>query len=242
MSCALCLKDKPLRQSHLIPEFLYAPLYDDKHRFQILSVLPEQGNELKQKGERESLLCDCCEKLFSKYERYASLLFTGQLPTTASREGDLITVKGIEYAKLKLFQLSILWRAGVSTLPLFERVQLGPHAERLRVLLHAENPGRPEDYGCVMSLLTASDGTTPSLIMQPTKVRNQGRVTYRFVIGGMVWVYFVSSVAPPYPFPLCVLRETGSAFIGVGKVSEMQDLGAFVQEVSRLGRAPRGGA
>ena len=93
-----------------------------------------------------------------------------------------------------------------------------------------------------MYMLAASDGTTPALIMQPTKVRNQGHVTYKFVIGSMVWVYFVSSIAPPYPFPLCVLRETGAAFIGVRNISEMQDLRAFVQEVSRLGRAPRGGA
>ena len=242
MPCALCLKDKPLRRSHIIPEFLYAPLYDSKHRLQILSVLPEEESQLKQKGEREPLLCDSCENLLSKYERYASLLFTGQLPTKGTHEANLISVEGIEYAKLKLFQMSILWRAGVSTLPLFERVQLGPHAEQLRVRILTEDPGKPEDYGCIMYLLTTSDGSMPALIMQPTKVRNQGHITYKFVMSSMVWVYFVSSIPPPYPFSLCVLRETGEAFIGVGNINEMQDLRAFVQEISRLGRAPRSGA
>ena len=91
-----------------------------------------------------------------------------------------------------------------------------------------------------MCALTASDGSTPALIMQPTKVRNNGQITYKFVLGGMVWIYFVSSKLAPYPFPLCVLRENGNAFIGIGLVNEMQDLRSFVQRISRMGRAPSG--
>ena len=240
MPCALCLKDRPLRLSHIIPEFLYAPLYDDKHRLQIISVLPDEGNQLRQKGERERLLCEECETLLSKNERYASLLLTGRLPVVRNRDEHLISLSGVDYRQFKLFQLSILWRAGVSTLPFFERVQLGPHAERLRTLIFAEDPGPPAHYGCIMQALTTSDGTAPALIMQPTKVRNQGQFTYKFFLGGMVWVYFVSSNPPPSPFPLCVLQESGEVFIGVGSVTDMHDLRAFVQEVSRLGRAPKG--
>jgi len=31
-TCRLCLQERPLRDSHIIPEFLYRPLVDEKHR------------------------------------------------------------------------------------------------------------------------------------------------------------------------------------------------------------------
>src|SRR3546814_5603951 len=35
MHCALCLLPKPLQDSHIIPEFLYGVMYDDKHRYNV---------------------------------------------------------------------------------------------------------------------------------------------------------------------------------------------------------------
>ncbi len=54
MSCRLCKNDKPLQNSHVIPEFLYGPSYDAKHRIGVVRVgLP--GRRLRQKGIREPL-------------------------------------------------------------------------------------------------------------------------------------------------------------------------------------------
>ena len=50
----------------------------------------------------------------------------------------------VEYEPFKLFHLSVLFRASVSTLPTFADVSLGPHEERLRNLLLARRAG-PED-------------------------------------------------------------------------------------------------
>ena len=40
-----------LRRSHILPEFLYRPLYDEKHRFSILTA----GVERKWYGQREQI-------------------------------------------------------------------------------------------------------------------------------------------------------------------------------------------
>ena len=61
MNCALCLREAALCRSHIIPEFLYEPIYDDKHRLKLLSVIPEQPTTYKQKGIWEKLLCEACE-------------------------------------------------------------------------------------------------------------------------------------------------------------------------------------
>jgi hypothetical protein len=33
MACRQCQEDRELRRSHVLPEFLYTALYDDKHQF-----------------------------------------------------------------------------------------------------------------------------------------------------------------------------------------------------------------
>ena len=113
MVCALCRRDRPLRRSHIYPEWIYKPLYDEKRRLEILSVVPEGRNEFKQKGLRENLLCDDCEQKISVWEGYARSIFVQPTkPLEYRREGAMIQVLGLDYAKLKLFELSILWRAG----------------------------------------------------------------------------------------------------------------------------------
>ncbi|VAW81253.1 hypothetical protein MNBD_GAMMA12-1540, partial [hydrothermal vent metagenome] len=111
MNCHLCLHDKPLKKSHIIPEFVYKSLYDEKHRYHILSTFKATKTAQQQKGLREPLLCELCEEKLSKYERYVSLIFTGAIPTTENTNGDLITINGLKYKEFKLFALSILWRA-----------------------------------------------------------------------------------------------------------------------------------
>jgi len=47
MVCRLCQKEKPLVQSHVIPEFLYRPLYDEKHRAVEAKLVPRGFNYLQ---------------------------------------------------------------------------------------------------------------------------------------------------------------------------------------------------
>src|SRR5690554_1024049 len=125
--CLLCEESRELCNSHIIPEFVYKALYDDKHRFHTLSVSGSAPPSYGQKGLRERLLCASCETQLSVHERYVNLLFTGQTQINVSRKGSLIEVNGIDYRHFRLFGMSILWRAHVSNLPFFAAVDLGPH-------------------------------------------------------------------------------------------------------------------
>lgn len=104
MTCALCLRDNELQQSHIIPEFLYGAMYDDKHRFNVLTILPGEKDRIAQKGLREQLLCRGCELAISRLERYASLVIKGgALGVDGNRQGDVVSVTGIDYAKFNSF-------------------------------------------------------------------------------------------------------------------------------------------
>ncbi len=59
-----------MRASHIIPEFIYSPIYDDKHRMVLLET-DERYASFQQKGIREHLLCQDCETKVSKWETYA---------------------------------------------------------------------------------------------------------------------------------------------------------------------------
>lgn len=227
MPCALCLQEVQLRRSHIIPEFLYETLYDDKHRLQVLSIIPEQSSWHEQKGLRERLLCEACEQRLSVWERYASLVLKGGIPLTYQTEGNIVHIANLDYAQFKLFQISVLWRAGVSSLPFFERVQLGKHAETLRLHLLAGDPGSSVRYGCFMFGLKHEAQVFTGVIMQPGKVHLSGHTAYRFVFGGFLWAMLASSHDLSAPLNQCTLSATGETVLLMRNATEMQNLVSF---------------
>jgi hypothetical protein len=38
--CCLCGGNDELRKSHVIPEWLYGPLYDEIHRYRVIEAVP----------------------------------------------------------------------------------------------------------------------------------------------------------------------------------------------------------
>ena len=63
-------KNVELRQSHIIPEFMYQNLSNkEPRRYYKLSVEDNKKHkEIKQKGIRERLLCGECEKRLNEFE------------------------------------------------------------------------------------------------------------------------------------------------------------------------------
>lgn len=238
MPCALCHQPKVLKNSHIIPEFLYSSIYDEIHRFHVLSVLPDQNNSIEQKGLREFLLCGDCEQKLSVWERYASLVLAGGIELTYRREGNIVHISGLNYEQFRLFQLSVIWRAGLSTLQFFENVQLFHHLEVLRKLLIAGNPGIPNRYGCLMFGIKFENKAFTQIIMQPGKIKLLGHTAYRFIFGGFMWVFFVSAhnLHPPYSDAL--LRPDGRAVFLIKDVMEMENLAGFSRDLVQMGRVP----
>ena len=96
----------------------------------------------------------------------------------------------VEYNKFRLFQLSLLWRAGVSSRAEFNSVELGEHVDRLRDMIIDRDPGEPGEYGCV---IVAPSIPRPDIIMPPEVIRHRGEQYCRFLLGGIFWIFSVSS-------------------------------------------------
>jgi hypothetical protein len=236
----LCASDARIVESHIVPEFLYEPLYDEKHRFFEISLDPGQRDKIKQKGLREPLLCELCEQRLSVFEGYARQLFRGGIQITVIADGEHLRLSGIDYPKLKLFQISILWRAGVSRLPAFAQVDLGPHEPRLRQMLSLGDPGPASEYGCVMSAAMHGRELLQGLVVPPTHATVDGQKAYRFVFGGLIFVYLVSSSQPPQVLTPAFAQPDGTALLRKQQVTEMKYLMSAFQELSQQGKLAAG--
>lgn len=219
--CRLCQEPRALARSHIVPEFMHSDLYDDKHRASVLR--PLDGKKwLLQKGRREPLLCTECEQLLNdRFEKpFLNQWRDGPLRPDAVLPGRVHVVQDVDYPRTKLFLLSVLWRAGVSTLSEFAGVKLGPHEEVVRQMLLAEDPGSVTKYPIVGEFAVDEKGDLLSFVSSPIPYRIFGHHAYVFGIGGCEWTYFVSGHAVPEVRGIC-LQPSGPTFF---KASLLDDL------------------
>lgn len=188
--CRLCLKESELRKSHILPEFFYLPLYDELHR--TMHIPSNKKEKLIQKGVREYLLCQECETKLSRYEGYAIKAIRDIPNFKKDLRGGTVFSDNVDYETFKLFQLSILWRAGVSNNLMFANVNLGKHEQKIRTMLVEENPGSYTEYGCFIVMLP-NPQKIDKIIMPPMPEKLFGHNGYRFMIGNLFWYYIVSS-------------------------------------------------
>ncbi len=239
MNCRLCLQPKPLRASHIIPEFMHQDMYDPKHRFFGLSGQPEKKDKIFQKGMRESLLCDDCEQQFGRYEKYASQVFYGGSSLGMRREQNVILLTGLHYAPLKLFFLSLLWRMGITSIPYLKGLDLGAHEPRLRELLRAEQPANFLTYPCLLTAVMHQGKHVPDLIVPPGVAKVDQHEVWSFVAAGFVFSFFLSDDLPPAAVHDAFLRPPGTLWIRVAEISEIDFLHQHATEIGEAQRQRR---
>jgi len=102
-----------------------------------------RGWKTLQKGIRERLLCvDCEQWLNDKYEKPFLKQWFVDLPLPTRIAQDAAHTAVYDYLTFKLFHLSILFRASVSSLPTFREVHLGVHEEHIRKTRRTEKKRR----------------------------------------------------------------------------------------------------
>ncbi|MDC7684374.1 hypothetical protein PQU92_13895 [Asticcacaulis sp. BYS171W] len=183
--CALCLEYKTLRDSHIIPELWYAGLYNEDGYMNEVSVDVSKHPKRVRKGYHEYLLCQECEAIIQKYEDEAKRLRDGTGLFSQDVADNLAVIGGLDYSRFKLFQLSVLWRMGVSANPLFAAVSLGSDEEVLRQWVLHGNPGEVGDYGCAIGCHTYKGLHAKNWMIppdrQPLIMPRSGREGWRYI-------------------------------------------------------------
>ncbi len=225
MTCRLCRQPKPLQDSHIVPEFVYKPLYNAKH--QLFGLAGTTKVKIFQKGVREKLLCKECEQQFSRYENYAArTLFATGYPF--SPKGPFKIFSGLKYEDLKLFFLSLLWRFAETSLPQLSGASLGPHRERLRVLLTTEI------YPCTLTEVNLKGRVLHHWIIPPKRSRSpEGDIIWNMVIGGYLMSFYVSNHGIPWQVKPMLLNGKGTVGVYLSDVRKIPSLMKVAIAVSK---------
>jgi hypothetical protein len=211
--CRLCLANEELQNSHILPEFLYKPVYDELNRMMIVGTTLDLPPTLHQQGIRERLLCSSCEQRLSRYERPSAKFFRDPRQYRQLSDGRFTRYHGLDYHSFKLFLMSIVWRAGVSNDTMFRLVQLGPHEERLRRMILNDDPGDVHEYA-----VTAVDSAylpdyLKRSIVPPKPLRLDGHNCYQFVFGGLFWFFFADAHSKQFVQSELFLSRRGELII-----------------------------
>jgi hypothetical protein len=242
--CKLCGKTDLLKASHIIPDFFVRGLEHklptgSEGNLQPFSMLLSTQTEMeggaKQRGYwekilgmKEYLLCGACEGKFSTNETYVRNFFYGnnsplkKIPvgnlTRLQQDNQVLEMRKVvvDYKRLKLFQLSILWRASVAKGSFFKDVNLGDfHEPKIRNLLLSETPGSPTDYSCLMVDLHYGGKNFEDWLEQPSKLKKEGQRQYRFVMGGYLYLFAVSKQKPRLSLQEFCVKSNGETIIPV---------------------------
>ena len=220
--CRLCLAHRHLKRSHIVPEFMYSPIYNQKH--QIYAIRGTKKVQVKQIGARERLLCLECEGQFGRYEDYAASAFFRKTYENEEKQGRVVLLRGLQYQPLKLFFLSLLWRFGVTSIDLLKGADLGPHLERLREMLVNKDPGYELDYPCTVTEVGLNGVPLHGWILPPKRSRPHGHIVWNITLGRFLFCYYVSSHGPPEGIQPIFLSRSGTMGIYRADLREIPSL------------------
>lgn len=197
--CKLCGEESFLVQSHIIPRAFFG--IEGGEPLKLVSNVAGQFPRRAPNAVYDRIVCDRCEKGFSRYDNYAAKVLLRDVPSYKRIEyrGKLIALQGprADYTLLKLFLISVLWRAAVATHNFYTRVQIGPFQQRAKEMLLAGDPGNEREFATWWAIF---DTDIAPAIMDPFRERYFGVTAYRFYFGKVLGYIKVDRQAVPEAF------------------------------------------
>ena len=184
--CCLCLEYRTLIDSHIIPNGFFDRILTDEPN--LLIDEHSYPKKMRKGVYDQAILCADCDNLIGKWDDYAQKVLThdmsGFMPI-----GPLEKLGGWEraeydYPLLKLFFISLVWRASISSHDFYQAVSLGPDLEeKARLMLKSEDPGDPQTFGVFLARFVEYLGHA---FINPLPETFDGLSYVRFYMAGFV--------------------------------------------------------
>lgn len=210
-TCKLCGQDKPLVNAHIIPESMYPFEGTPRQPLQVVASEKRGMRRQSPKGEYDpNLVCAGCEARFGPWDDYAARLLRRKPQDKDYLVGNkcegAYQVQTYSYEKLKLFFISLLWRASETQRLAFSEVNVGPkYTKRIAEMICQSNPGDAEEFATFLIRYTHPRDAHKA-VMTPQKQRWDGIFFYRFYLGGYMAGVKVDKRSAPPPYSRFVLR------------------------------------
>ncbi len=225
MICKLCGEDRKLIKAHIIPEGFFRPLRLGSTSLEIHSntngVFPKKSPI----GVYDkNILCEKCDKYIGLWDDYAHRLliqnFSDKFAVYEGNSKVAYKINIYDYKKLKLFFISVLWRASISSQPFYKKIEIGIHEQILKKMIIDDDPGDPYDYA--VSLAKFID---PAIIamLDPHRTKFDGINYCQFYITGFVLYIKTDKRNPPDFLKKLCLKKDQPFWIILRDVNESND-------------------
>ncbi len=196
-----------MADAHIFPKALVRDLVEDPGAETIYSVplSPAVREKRARVGAKDdTILCRGCEDRFQIYDQVGVETLRKTPPDVPGDPIPMI-IRDVDAARLKLFFLHVLWRSHASRLPFLSAARLGDEvAERLRMMLLADDPGKDLDFAVMLLAVCPDPDGMDAFSTSFRRARWNGGVSFYFM-QHMRWLVHIttSQEGPPrflHPF------------------------------------------
>jgi hypothetical protein len=207
VTCKLCGEERPLIDAHIIPASFFRDAQLGPEVLQVLSNDPRQYPRRAPQGVYDQeLVCESCERKFGPWDGYAAELLINRRDTAFRPlviEGQIASAQVVDpydFERLRMFVISLLWRAAASSHPFFQRITLPARIQRLRDLVRAEDVGLQSEFRAIVTRWERDPAWPESgIIANPFEYSSsEGPRTVRIYLGAFALDVQVDAM-PPVP-------------------------------------------
>jgi hypothetical protein len=227
--CKLCHLDRVLVRSHIIPDAFNRALKGSADAPPVMLSTDPRHHPRRRPGGHydDDLVCDTCEQRFGPWDAYGAEFFLNRFQSEGqpliAPNGEVLAYQfpNVDYTRLKLFAVSLLWRASATTNEFFRRVKIGPYEEKARQMILEESAGASDEFATMIVRWVAQpphEGLA-ELQMSPYKAKLEGVNEVKLFLAGAVMHVKVDQRPYPEPFPELILR-TGEPLLVVARELE----------------------
>ena len=134
-----------------------------------------------------TILCSECDQKMAPWDNYAQQVLIHRFSEAVeiSLQGKTVArrIEKFDYRRLKLFFMSVLWRASVSKQTFYKRISLGPFENPLRTMVLKEDPGDSQDFAVVLARF---EDVQTTAMLDPHPEKYDGISFCRFYLSGFV--------------------------------------------------------
>lgn len=215
MKCKFCGNETTLIKAHIIPASLFRRLQISKQSLEMLTNRAGEYNKRTPIGVYDkTIVCSRCESIWQEWDNYAQQLLAEKPLDSQARYHNHkkvgYIVDNYEYKKLKLFFISMVWRASVSSQPFFSKVSLGHFEDIAKEHIANNEPGDSDVFSVTLAKFDHPQG---KLILDPHEDNYSGVNYLRFYLVNYIAYIKVDHKPAPSPFSQCAMAESRPLYI-----------------------------
>jgi hypothetical protein len=236
MKCKFCGNESVLVKAHIIPEGFFRRIQQGKEILRLVSNSPGEYTKRAPVGVYDkSIVCKKCEGIWQEWDSYAQKLLAEE-PLNGraiyhNNEKIAFRVDNFDYKKLKLFFISMVWRASISSNRFFSSVSLGKFEDIAKWHIENSDPGSSDDFSVNLAKF---DHPLSKSTLNPHGDKISDVNYVRFYLADYIAYIKVDNKPAPTPFSKLAITENAPLYIICRDFTKSKELALMKKMVRAL--------